>query len=145
MADDPSPLRYRTYLWFPVLAVGSILVGSLLQVYVGTSFLTVWLIVLPAMGLFAAAFLGVHGLAKDVQALGDADADWQPSPWPYLGVAVVGTVAIAVVALRPPVPVEGPTEFGPLGATVVGFTLAVAPATTLYLFVRWRRVGLNYL
>lgn len=145
MADDPAPLRYRTYLWFPVLTVGSILLGSLIHVYSGSSLATFTLIAYPTFGVFVAAFLGGHGLWKDTQALTASDADWRPSHRPYLALASVVALVVTALVLRPPVPVGDAEAVDPIGAALVGFTLGMAPACGLYLLVRWRRVGLNYL
>lgn len=145
MADDPSPLRFRTYASFPVLNVGLLLFGSLVQAYAGTGGLFAWLTIIPAtLGLFAAAFLGLYGLVNDCLRLWASNATWQPSWKRYVATAVILGAAVAAVVLFYPFPMQEDTvelaRPGPLSSFTVGVALALGPVNFTYLLVRWRRL-----
>ncbi|WP_416840075.1 hypothetical protein [Haloferax sp. DFSO52] len=148
MALDPAPLRYRTYLWFPVFTVGSILLVSLAFATETGPKNLVLLHILLLSGLYVSAFLGYNGLLGDASSLVEADADWQPSWRRYVTASVVVASVVAVLALFPPVPVSKTYAFGAVGIVgvgVVSLALASGPVCLAYLYNRRRRIGLNYL
>ncbi|AHZ21436.1 hypothetical protein E6P09_10495 [Haloferax mediterranei ATCC 33500] len=148
MADDPTPLRFRTYPWFPVLTVGTLLFLSILSA-TGTD-LGVFVILqfFLLMGLYVSALLGIHGILRDIGSLNAVEAEWQPS-WPRYIAAILGIAAgVTLITVFPPVPLPEDKPLGLLGLLglgIVSITLASGPVCLVYLLIRWRRVGLNYL
>jgi hypothetical protein len=148
MAADPSPLRYRTYLWFPVLDVGALAVATAATAADVAAGVVALSLVATLAGLYVAALLGLYGLIKDAAALAAADADWQPAPRRYAFAGVVVAVGLSLATVFPPVPVPDAPPLGPVqvvGTGAVALAVAAAPVCLSYLLVRWRRVGLNYL
>ncbi|MFB6161254.1 MAG: hypothetical protein ABEJ61_08770 [Haloferacaceae archaeon] len=148
MTDDPTPLRFRTYPWFPVLTVGTVL----LLTWLAAAGVEAGELDLPLLfslaGLYVSAVIGVHGLLRDAAALAAAGADWRPSRRRYILLVALVAAGLTGVTVAPPVPRGAVPSLGPVGvvgAAVVSLALATGPVCGAYLLARWRRVGLNYL
>jgi hypothetical protein len=141
-------MRFRTYVWFPVLTVGTALVLTLALAAGGDSGPLVMLLFVSLPGLYVSALLGVHGLFRDAEALAAAEADWRPSWRGYVAAVLVVAAVLTALSLVPPVSLPDGEPLGPVGLVglvLVSLSIATGPVCLTYLLVRGRRVGLNYL
>ena len=141
-SPDGAPNTWLAVLPFVAtllgLAVGAVFgFGVYATAGTGRAALLPYVVLVP---YFLAGVAGTLWLFADARRLAAADADWQPSPWPYvLGGALVLETAVAAPALADGV--TGPVVPALAGGFVVAALLSSVVAGPVYLLARRRALG----